>query len=438
MFTVALVGRPNVGKSSLFNLLVRCRDAIVSDQPGLTRDRRYGLVNHLDRCCLLIDTAGLFSAKGELNHLAQKQTNYAIEEADLLLLVVSARDGITTTDETIMRQLRRSGKPTHLIVNKIDGLERQNAELQFASLGLRPCFVTSASHNVGMRELAKAISRPLAEDDGQRREQSDKLPRIALLGRPNSGKSTLFNRLLGQERAISSPVPGTTRDSIVMPCDHGDESFTLIDTAGLRRRRKVSSAPEKISAIKSLALALNADVIILLYAADQGLSSQDLALAGKVLDAGRSLVLAANKRDLLDRKSLQDMSDQIKRALPFTGVELCCLSALRGKGIDRLIASAMRAYRAAGKRVSANECNRLLRMALQRHHPDGARGKRPKLRYMHQGGIRPPLFIVHGSRLDKLSPAYRRYLENFLRRELDLPGTAIAFRFRNKDNPYVA
>ena len=437
MFTAALLGKPNVGKSSLFNLLVRRRDALVSDQPGLTRDRRYGVVKHLQRRWLLIDTAGLFAAASELDQALKQQTDYAIEEADVLLLVVSARDGLTAHDEIIMQQLRRANKPIYLVINKIDGCDEQTAPAAFASLGLHQHFLTSATHNMGIAAVATAISQQLPPNDAAA-EQGASLPHIALLGRPNSGKSTLFNHLLGQQRAISSPQPGTTRDSITMPCHYNNHSFVLIDTAGLRRRRKVSSAVEKIAAIKSLACALTADVVILLCAGDEGLSSQDSALADRVLSAGKSLVLAINKQDLLNRQLMQQWHHQLQQKFPFHGIDSCYISALYGAGVKRLMSAVMRAYRAGGHRVSAGECNRLLRMAMQHHRPTGTPHELPRLRYIHQGGIRPPLFIVHGSRLHKLPADYRRYLENFFRQQLNLHGTAIAFRFRNKDNPYVA
>ena len=436
MFTVALLGKPNVGKSSLFNSFVYRRDAIVSDQPGLTRDRRYGAVSHHGRHWLLIDTGGLFSAQSELDRQVEKQTDCAIEEADLLLLVVSARDGLTALDELIADKLRRINKPIHLIVNKIDGLERHTAEAQFAGLGLSRVFATSATHRLGVREVLADIGRQLPAQDTQT-QHDPQLPRIAMLGRPNSGKSTLFNRLLGQERAISSPVPGTTRDSIEMSFEYKGRSLILVDTAGLRRRRKVSSEVEKIAAIKSLYRALATDVVILMCGADEGLGSQDVALAGRVLDAGRSLVLACNKWDLLNREAQGQLQDSLERKFPFAGIDVCRLSALRGDGVDALMTAVLRAWQAGGLRVSAAQCNRLLQAAVRRHHPDSPPRRQPKLRYIHQGGVRPPLFVVHGSRLDHLSSGYRRYLENFFRRELKLRGTAIAFRFRNKDNPYI-
>ncbi len=444
MLKVALVGRTNVGKSTLFNRLTRRRDAIVADEAGLTRDRRYGCVESDGRRWLLIDTGGLTAGVHEADAAVAEQvaaqTEWAIAEADLVCFITNAREGLTGADETAVQRLRRAGKPTWLVVNKMDGCAEHTAA-EFASLGLAACFQTAAVHGRGVGALLRALSEQAAhhpDDFSELAAHSPDSVRVAFLGRPNVGKSTLINRLLGEERVLTSAVPGTTRDSIAVPFVFGGEQFVLVDTAGVRRRSKVDARVEKFSVLKTLESVMLADVVVLVCDAADGITTQDAALADRAISAGRALVVAVNKQDLLSddeaRYKLERSRDLGLRFL--RGVEVLELSALLDRGTKRLMRAVRRAHESAHVHVPTPQCTRLLKSAVQHNAPAMVSGGRVKLRYAHQGGTCPPRFIVHGSRVNDLPASYRRYLENFFREQLKLVGTPVVFEFRRTPNRF--
>ena len=444
MLKVALVGRTNVGKSTLFNRLIRRRDALVADEAGLTRDRHYGCVEDERQRWLLIDTGGLAGA-GETAAIAEQvnaQTEWAIAEADLVCFVAAAREGLTAVDETVVRRLRRADKPIWLVINKIDAGD-EYAATEFSSLGLSSCFHTAATHGRGIGELRRAISRQAAQVPGDPQgspPRSSDGVRVTFFGRPNVGKSTLLNRLLGEQRMLTGAAPGTTRDSIAVPFVFNNEQFVLIDTAGVRRRAKVDRRVEKFSVVKTLESMMLADVVVLVCAANDGITTQDAALAGRAIAAGRPLVVAINKDDLLGgdgaRYKLRSSLDLGLRFLH--GVEVLQISALRKRGLQRLMSAVCDTYRSARIRVSTPQCTLLLRTAVERNQPPVIAGGRIKLRYAHQGGTRPPRFIVYGSRVDDLPASYCRYLENFFREQLQLVGTPVIFEFKRTKNRFVS
>ncbi len=436
MLKIALVGRTNVGKSTLFNCITRRRDALVADEEGVTRDRRYGCVEEQGRRWLLIDTGGLAdiksATKASIARQVREQAEWAIDEADLVCFIVDARAGLTGVDEAEVRRLRRAGKCSWLVVNKVDG-DRYAAVAEFAPLGLQPCFYTAALHRHGVERLRQAM----AERAAQSSEDTlvDAVPeglRVTFLGRPNVGKSTLVNRLVGEPRMLASDTPGTTRDSIAVAFTFGDDRFVLIDTAGVRRRGKVDGRVETFSVLKALENAMLSDVVVLVCDAGDGITAQDASLAGQVISGGRALVIAVNKQDLVvgtESRYLLDRSlDMRLRFLP--GVKVLELSALRGSGMGRLMREVRRAYRSACVRVTASACTKLLSAAVEGHQPPLVAGKQIKLRYAHQGGTCPPRFIVHGARTDGVPASYRRYLENFFREQLHLSGTPVILEFR--------
>ena len=445
MLKVALVGRTNVGKSTLFNRLTRKRDALVADEAGVTRDRRYGWVESAGKRWLLIDTGGLSGDESEgpiddavVGQVAV-QTEWAIAEADLICFVADAREGLTGADETVVQRLRRAGKQTWLVVNKTDGCDEHAAQAEFAPLGLASCFPTAAVHGRGVGALRDA----LAEQVALAPESSVGLPsdglRVAFLGRPNVGKSTLLNRLLGEERMLTDAAPGTTRDSIAAPFVFQGRDFVLVDTAGVRRRSKVSVGVEKFSVLKTLESIVLADVVVLVCSAADGVTTQDASLADKAVAAGRALVVAVNKSDLLgDDETRHKLERSLDLGLRFLrGVEVLKVSALRNQGMESLMRAVRRAHESALVQVPTPACTKLLRSAVERNPPPASSGARAKLRYAHQGGNRPPRFIVYGSRVDALPASYRRYLENFFRERLKLVGTPVLLEFRRTPNRFV-
>lgn len=436
---VALVGRPNVGKSTLYNALTRSREALVHDLPGVTRDRHYGVCRpEQGRHFVLVDTGGLAGEDEGLAGATARQTRAAAAEADLVLFVVDAREGESALDRDILVWLRKLDRPVFLVVNKTDGLDEQTVLADFSRYGISPMFGVSSAHRRGLDDLVEATQAALPEDgDTAVLEDDPERIRLAFVGRPNVGKSTLVNRLLGEERMIASEVPGTTRDAIAVDLDRDGRSYRLIDTAGIRRRSRVEEAIEKFSVIKSLQAIESSQVTILLLDASEGVSDQDATILGHVLDAGRGLVVAINKWDGLDSYRREQTRQLLDRKLGFVPwAERVFISALHGSGLRELFAAIHRAHASATRRFTTSEVTRALEEAYRGFQPPVVRGHTAKLRYAHPGGDNPPTFIVHGSRVKTLPDSYTRYLENFFRKRFKLVGTPIRFQFREGENPY--
>ena len=436
--TLVLVGRPNVGKSTLFNRLTRSRDALVADIPGLTRDRHYGHGRLGDKPYLVVDTGGFepMAREGVLHEMA-KQTRQAVDEADMVLFIVDGRNGLAPHDRIIAEQLRKSGRKIILVVNKTEGMRSAVVTAEFHELGLgEPCAI-SAAHGDNVSELVELALADFALQ--QEEEKRDKHPKIAIVGRPNVGKSTLVNTLLGEERVIAFDQPGTTRDSIYIDFNHNDRPYTLIDTAGLRRRGKVLETIEKFSVVKTLQAVEDANVVVLVLDAKNEISDQDAHIAGFILEAGRALVLVVNKWDGLDDYQRTTIKSEIARKLSFllNFAKLHYISALRGSGMKGLLPSIDAAYAAAMVDLSTPQLTRTLLAAVEKQQPPRAGLSRPKLRYAHQGGSNPPLIVIHGSALDKVSETYQRYLENTFREAFHLEGTPLRVVFRSGRNPYA-
>ncbi len=436
--TIVLVGRPNVGKSTLFNRLTRSRDALVADQPGLTRDRHYGIGRVGERDYLVVDTAGFDPvAKDGIMHEMAQQAEQAIAEADALLFLVDGRSGLTPHDEQIAARLRRAGRPVHLVVNKAEGMQRALVAAEFHRLGLGEPLAVSAAHGDGIKELVDLALEPFpvaddAEDGGQ------KTPRVAIVGRPNVGKSTFINTLLGEERVIAFDMPGTTRDAIAVPFERGGRRYTLIDTAGLRRRGKIFEAVEKFSVIKTLQAIEEANVVVLVLDAAQDVSDQDAHIAGFILDAGRALVIAVNKWDAVDDYRRERIKLDIARKLGFLSfARTHYVSALKGSGVGAVMKSVDAAYAAAMSNLSTPRLTRTLQAAIVKQAPPRHGIFRPKMRYAHQGGQNPPIVVIHGSALDHVPASYMRYLERTFIDAFRLQGTPLRIQFKVSQNPYV-
>jgi len=436
---VALVGRPNVGKSTLFNVLTRTRDALVHDLPGLTRDRHYGVCRQGLREFVVVDTGGLTGDKEGIGALTARQVDFAIEEADLIVFVVDAREGGLPQDRNILADVRRTGKPLLLVVNKIDGVDESNALAEFSSFGIATTLTTSAAHGRGVPGLVEALLSRLPESDPD--EPSDYLnqgTRVAIVGRPNVGKSTLVNRLLGEDRVVVSEVAGTTRDSISVALERDGKRYTLIDTAGVRRRGRVEEAVEKFSVIKALQSIAAANVAVVVLDAHEGVSEQDATVIGHVLEARRALVIAVNKWDGLSTYERDQCRDSLSRKLDFIGyVRIVTISALHGSGIAELMRAIDRAYTSTMRQFKSAELTRALEKAYESYQPPLIRGHAPKLRFAHPGGTNPPGIVIHGSRTKHIGEGYRRYLENFFRKRFKLEGTPIRIEFRENENPYA-
>ena len=436
---VALVGRPNVGKSTLFNALTRTRDALVHDAPGVTRDRNYG-VCRLDeqRPFVLVDTGGIAGSEEGLAGATARQSRAAAEEADLILFVVDGREGPSALDDEILAWLRKADTPTFLVVNKIDGIDAQAALAEFARYGFRTVVGTSSAHRQGMDALLRLALASLPEDgDAAVLDDDPGRVRIAFVGRPNVGKSTLVNRLLGEERMIASDVPGTTRDSIAVDLERDGRKYRLVDTAGLRRKAKVEEAVEKFSIVKTLQSIEECQVAVILLDASEGVTEQDAAVLGAVLDAGRALVVAINKWDGLSTYQREQTEALLGRKLAFVDwAEAVRISALHGSGLRELFKAIHRAYASATREFSTAEVTRALEAAYAANPPPTVRGHVAKLRFAHPGGENPPTFIVHGNRLRTLNDTYKRYLENFFRKRFKLVGTPVRFVFKEGENPY--
>jgi GTPase len=437
---IVLVGRQNVGKSTLFNQLTRSRDALVADVPGLTRDRNYGVAWLGRRQCWVIDTGGLGGGVDTLEASAAEQTQLAIEAADVVVLVMDAREGLTVADELIARQLKKSGKPLLAVINKVDGMDAEQASAEFYSLGIAPMVSIAAAHGRGLVELSASITEYLSAE-GAATDELDLATgiRIALVGRPNVGKSTLANRLLGEQRVLTAPEPGTTRDSIAMPYERGGYRYTLIDTAGVRRRSRIKEAVEQFTVVKSMQAIEKAHVVIAVLDARQGIAEQDASLLGLILESGRALVIAVNKWDGLSHYDKNRARRELDRRLSFVEfAERHPISALHGSGVGKLMDSVQQAYCSSVLSVSTPELTRLLEKAVKDHQPPQISGRRIRLRYAHQGGSSPPTFVIHGNQTAKLPTAYKRYLMNYFRNALTLTGTPVRLVFKTGENPYAS
>jgi len=435
---IALVGRPNVGKSTLFNQMTRSRDALVADYAGLTRDRKYGEGNYEGQRFIAIDTGGLTSEADGIDAEMARQSLMAIDEADIVLFLVDGRAGLTPGDEVIANHLRRSGKAAHLVVNKTDGMDPDVAAGDFFSLGFESVFLTAAAHNRGIRSMLEALL-PSPEEVAEA-DQAERYPgiRIGIVGRPNVGKSTLVNRLLGEERVVVFDMPGTTRDSIYIPYERHGQEYTLIDTAGVRRRKNVKETVEKFSIIKTLKAIEDANVVILVIDAREGLVDQDLHLIGFVLDAGRALVVAVNKWDGMDVEDKEHVKAQVKRRLDFLDfADKHYISALHGSGVGVLYESINEAYESAMAKWQTNRLTAILQDAVAQHQPPMVQGRRIKLRYAHQGGSNPPVLVIHGNQTDSLPGDYKRFMENIFRKVLNVKGSPIRLEFKSGENPFA-
>jgi GTP-binding protein len=435
--TIALVGRPNVGKSTLFNRLTKSRDALVADQPGLTRDRHYGHGRLGNRPFLVIDTGGFEpQAKDGIVHEMARQAEAAIAEADVLLFLVDCRTGLAPQDMVIAELLRRTGRPLHLVVNKAEGMNRDVVAAEFHELGCGEPRVISSAHGEGVREL---LEFALADFPAEETEVDNSGgPRVAIAGRPNVGKSTLVNTLLGEERMIAFDMPGTTRDAIATPFEKNGKNYTLIDTAGLRRKGRVFETIEKFSVVKTLQAIEAANVVVLMVDASQDISDQDAHIAGFCIEAGRAMVLAVNKWDAIDQYHREQVKQDITRKLNFLGfARVHYISALNGQGVSGVMQSVDKAYAAAMAKLTTPKLTRVLLDAVQKQAPPRHGNVRPKLRYAHQGGSNPPIVVIHGNALEHVPPAYVRYLEHVYVETFKLQGTPLRIQFKITKNPYV-
>lgn len=455
---LALVGRPNVGKSTLFNRLTRSRNAIVAEYAGLTRDRQYGEARWKGQPYILIDTGGLSGEELGIDAKMAQQSLLAIEEADVVLFIVDAKDGLTGGDQLIMDHLRKRNKTTYLVVNKIDAVNNDYIQAEFSLLGFESIIPIAAAHGRGINPMLETI---LSEMIGEVQEdlvsedeavtdisQLEEIPRvagpsekdgikIAIIGRPNVGKSTLVNRMLGEERVVVYDQAGTTRDSIYIPFTRDEEKYTLIDTAGVRRKGKIFEAVEKFSVIKTLQAIQDSNVVIFVMDAREGVVEHDLNLLGFVLETGRSLVIALNKWDGMEASERDYVKTELERRLMFVNfADIHFISALHGTGVGHLYKSVQAAFNSAVTRWPTSKLTRILEDAVQEHQPPMVNGGRIKLRYAHLGGANPPLLIIHGNRVEKVPKAYTRYLENTFRRVLKLVGTPIRIEYKGSKNPY--
>ncbi|WP_144393808.1 ribosome biogenesis GTPase Der [Pleionea sediminis] len=436
---VALVGRPNVGKSTLFNRLTRTRDALVADLPGLTRDRQYGHARIENKPYIIIDTGGITGGEVGIDGHMAEQSKAAVQEADVVLFLVDARAGLTSVDESLARELRAFNKPVHLVVNKVDGIDADAALADFYALGFESVNPIAAAHGRGVTSLSEQVLSPLSEaleleEDGKDRS---KHPKIAIVGRPNVGKSTLVNRMLGEERVVVFDMPGTTRDSIYIDMERRDKPYTIIDTAGVRRRGKVKETVEKFSVLKTLQAIENANVVIMVIDAREGITEQDLSLLHFVMDAGRSLVISINKWDGMSAEEREGVKKDVDRRMVFADfARMHFISALHGSGVGDLFESVDEAYQCANVEMSASRLTRELEIAVAKHPPPTIKGFRSKLRYAHPGGHNPPRIVIHGNRTTKLPESYQRYLIKHFIKALKIVGTPIKLELKEGHNPH--
>ena len=435
---IALIGRPNVGKSTLFNRLTRSRDAIVADYPGLTRDRQYGYGKLGPVPYIVIDTGGVAGGEAGIDELMVEQTVRALAEADIAIVMVDGRSGVTSADEHVVALARKHAKKTWLAVNKAEGLDQDVVASEFFALGLGDPVVISAAHGDRVAALMDEGLEPyVGEAAGPaNKTDTDKTLRVAVIGRPNVGKSTLINRLIGEDRLVVYDQPGTTRDSVAVPFERDGRKYELIDTAGVRRKSRVHEAIEKFSIVKALQAMERAQVVIAVLDASEGVTEQDVSLMGLAVERGRALVVVANKWDGLDPDHRRHLREELDRRLFLDFAERMTISALHGTGVGDVLPAAERAYRAATRDLSTTELTRELEAAVTEHAPPMVRGRRIKLRYAHQGGRNPPVIVIHGNQTDKLPDAYRRYLINRFRKAFRLKGTPVRLSFKTSDNPY--
>ncbi|WP_198780584.1 ribosome biogenesis GTPase Der [Shewanella putrefaciens] len=456
---VALVGRPNVGKSTLFNRLTRTRDALVADFPGLTRDRKYGRAFLSGYEFIVVDTGGIDGTEEGIETKMAEQSLAAIEEADVVLFMTDARAGLTAADLSIAQHLRSREKTTFVVANKVDGIDADSACAEFWSLGLGEVYQMAASQGRGVTNMIEYALTPYAEAMGIERQGEEEvvderqyteeeaeaeqkrlqdLPiKLAIIGKPNVGKSTLTNRILGEERVVVYDEPGTTRDSIYIPMEREGREYVIIDTAGVRRRSKVHQVIEKFSVIKTLKAVEDANVVLLIIDAREGVAEQDLGLLGFALNAGRALVIAVNKWDGIDQGIKDRVKSELDRRLGFIDfARIHFISALHGTGVGHLFESIEEAYDSATRRVSTSMLTRIMQMSQDDHQPPLVNGRRVKLKYAHAGGYNPPIVVIHGNQVSRLPDSYKRYMMNYFRRSLKVVGTPIQLRFQEGDNPF--
>jgi GTP-binding protein len=464
---VALVGRPNVGKSTLFNRLTRTRDALVADFPGLTRDRKYGQAKLGEHEFIVIDTGGIDGTEEGVETKMAEQSLAAIDEADVVLFMVDGRAGLTVSDEAIAQHLRKIEKPAMLVVNKVDGVDADAASAEFWQLGMENMYQIAASHGRGVTSLIDKALNPFAEElieqskgeiedltgladaeeeqiefteeeaEAEFKRLQDQPIKLAIIGRPNVGKSTLTNRILGEERVVVYDMPGTTRDSIYIPMQRDEREYVLIDTAGVRRRKRINETVEKFSVVKTLKAVEDANVVLLIIDARENISDQDLSLLGFALNAGRSIVIAVNKWDGLETDVKEHVKKELDRRLGFVDfARIHFISALHGTGVGHLFESVQEAYKSATTRVGTSVLTRVMKMATDDHQPPLVRGRRVKLKYAHAGGYNPPIVVIHGNQVKELPDSYKRYLMNYYRRSLEIMGTPIRIQFQNSENPF--
>ena len=437
---IALIGRPNVGKSTLFNRLTRSRDALVADFPGLTRDRQYGFGKLGPIPYLVIDTGGVAGGEIGISELMVDQTVVALQEADVTIILVDGRSGLTAADEHVAELARKHAKQTWLAVNKAEGLDAAIASGEFHGLGLGDPVAISAAHGDRISALMDEVLAPHIDDNAAEDEEDEdenKPLRIAVIGRPNVGKSTLINRLIGENRLVVFDQPGTTRDSVAVPFERDGRSYVMVDTAGVRRRSKVQETVEKFSIIKALQAMERAQVVIAVLDSREGVTEQDVSLMGLVVERGRALVVVANKWDGLPPDQRRQVRNDLERRLPFLDyAKRITISALHGTAVGDLLPEAEKAYKAATRDMPTSELNKVLEDAVGAHAPPLIRGRRIKLRYAHQGGRNPPVIVIHGNQTEKLPEAYRRYLINKFRKAFRLMGTPVRLSFKSSDNPF--
>jgi len=432
---IAIVGRPNVGKSTLFNRLTKSRDALVADFSGLTRDRQYGEGVIDEKHFIVIDTGGIAEGDADIEGLMTSQSEQAIEESNTVLFMVDGRAGLTAADITIANQLRPLSKKIYLVVNKVDGLDPDVALADFYQLGFTDHATMAASHGRGVSSLISKILEDVPIQDEEDDEQTG--IKLAIVGRPNVGKSTLVNRMLGEERVIVFDMPGTTRDSIFIPLERQSQRYTLIDTAGVRRRARVSHKVEKFSVIKTLQAIEAAHVVVLLLDATEGVTEQDLRLLGFILQAGKCIIIAINKWDNQPQSQKSYIKKELDRRLQFAKfAKILYISALYGTGVGDIFKFVDRAYKSANKKITTSTLTAVLEDTLIAHQPPMVHGRRIKIRYAHIGGHNPPLFVLHGNQTKSLPKTYLRYLENAFRKAFNLIGTPIRFELKEGDNPY--